>query len=65
MTMNPIVIFLFGIIILAILLFLMLRGKCRHEWKKLYSESMWESNVRVTVYQCVKCGKIKREYKPV
>ena len=52
---------------LAILLiyYLLTRKTCGHEWKKIYSETMWESNVIVTVYQCTKCGKTKREYRPI
>ncbi|MEX0568325.1 MAG: hypothetical protein Q6363_004085 [Candidatus Njordarchaeota archaeon] len=63
--MDTIVIVMLGIIVVGVLIFLLSRRKCAHEWKRIYSESMWESNVRITVYQCVKCGKIKKEYKPV
>ena len=53
------------IALVAIIIYKLLGTGCRHEWRKIHSESMWDSNVRVITYQCLKCGKIKRVYQPI
>ncbi len=53
------------LVVLLIVAIVLLHSRgCRHVWRRIHTESMWDSNVVVTVYQCVKCGKIKREYRP-